>query len=94
MKSLLKVACVQVNASNDFSSNLDNAIKLGHIASDKGADFITYPENILYMAKNSKDLLSHADKESDNIGLKNFSMLSKRINKWILVGSLPILQKN
>ena len=93
MNSKLKVACVQINSTNNFSHNLDHAIKLGNIASDRGADFITYPENVLYMAKNSRDLINFSVKESENIGLKEFSKLSMKINKWILVGSIPIPQK-
>ena len=88
--SNFRVGCVQVNAKNDLLQNIFEAERLGLECIKEGADIILYPENVLFMAKDSQDLKKNSYKENVHKGLDFFKKFAKDNSKWILVGSIAI----
>src|SRR3989338_11395245 len=50
----MRVACVQLNAGEDFDRNLKQAIRLAREAHQKGAEFIAFPEMFLFRGSHSR----------------------------------------
>lgn len=77
-------ACVQLNAQDDLAANLKAAVKLTRKARDKGADFITLPENAFFMQEPGKKGLTPAFDEAT----EQFCALAKELEAWVLIGSI------
>ena len=83
-----------MNSNNIFDENIEQANILSRKAIDEGTDILCFPENVLLMSSNNKDLFSKSYEESNNPGLNFFIKLAKKYRKWVLVGSLSIKISN
>lgn len=84
------VACLQVNASNDMTSNLEIAVRLTRQAVADGASFVLMPENVVMMDWGREALLSKAHAEKGHPALAAFSALAADLKVWLHCGSLAI----
>jgi len=84
------VACVQVNAGADMSTNLAEAARLVRGARAAGADLILTPENVSLMAAKSDATRAAAMTMDGNPALTAFRDLASATGAWLLAGSLPV----
>lgn len=88
--SNFRAGCVQVNATNDLMYNITEAHRLGIECIKEGADIILYPENVLFMARDSDDLKKNSYKEDAHKGIDFFQQFAQDNSKWVLVGSIAV----
>lgn len=91
MPEAVSIACVQVNAGDDVAANMDAAIAHAREAREQGARFLTFPENVAFMAPDGKGVREAASPESSHEALARFRALAKELDAWLLVGSLAVV---
>ena len=85
-----RLACVQVNASEDIDENLKIAGDFARSARADGAAFIAFPENVAFMAPDGKGVREAAEPEDSHRALRFFRDLARELEAWLLVGSLCV----
>ena len=85
------LACVQVNARNDLTANIDAAMTMARVADGDGADFIEFPECVVMMEMGRDSVLRAARRECDHPALSAFCDLALDLKIWLLSGTLSIL---
>ena len=83
-------ACIQMNSGNDIKKNVARVAELAREAADKGADFITTPENVVLMSRGSKEQFEKSYGVDDHPGLLGMREIAADLKKWFLVGSLAV----
>jgi predicted amidohydrolase len=86
-----KAACLQVNASNDLSHNIDTACRLAVEARAAGADLISMPENVAMMEWGRANIVLKAMPEEQHLALAAFRDLARELSCWLHIGSLACL---
>ena len=89
-----KVACIPMNSQDDINYNILSAKKKIYEAYKKKANLVVLPENAMYMNKNYKDFASSSFYENSHPGIIALRSLAKKLNIWILLGSVNIKDKN
>jgi predicted amidohydrolase len=90
MNGRLTVACVQMNAGPEPGPNFDAATALITSAREGGAVLIATPENTGFIVKGRDRVLARAQGEADHAGLAGFTALARRLEVWLLIGSLAV----
>ncbi len=90
MSEAFKLACIQVNASDNLADNLDNAENLARRVQADGADFICFPECVSMMAYGRDAVHRNAYEETEHPALERFCTIAKELKRWFLVGSLSV----
>ena len=86
----MRIAAVQMRSGADISANLDAADALIRRAAAEGAEFIATPEMTHILQRSPKRLFAAIQNESDDLGVRYFSRLSKELGINLLIGSLAI----
>ncbi len=81
----IRMACIQMNATDDLERNLHEAIVLAHEAHHKGAQFIAYPEMFLYRGSASR--YPKILKQTENV-IHKFQHIACMSRVPILLGSI------
>ncbi|NVK20169.1 MAG: carbon-nitrogen hydrolase family protein [Methylocystaceae bacterium] len=92
--SLLKAACIQVNASADMDKNIQTATTMIRDAAAKGASLICTPENVSMMEFGGQNVIAASFAQDDHPALKAFQALAQELKVWLLLGSLAIKLDN
>lgn len=87
-------ACVQLNSGNNMNANIQTASNLIKEAIAQGADFISLPENAIFMSATPEELFANAYFTEEHPALKAFSELAKQYGKWLLIGSIAVKLNN
>jgi predicted amidohydrolase len=87
-------ACVQVNATEDMTHNIESASAFAGQAVDGGASLVLMPENVSMMTWGKAATLAKAMTEADHVALKAFRALAKDLRIWLHSGSLSVLVGN
>ena len=87
---IFTAACIQTNSQNSMQQNIDSALALIEKAAQQGADFITLPENVAFMAGNGEELLANAYLAEEHPALKALQTSAKSLKKWLLIGGLSV----
>lgn len=85
-----KIACIQINATNNIEKNISKIDNLINKATELKADIIFLPENAFFMPEDHENLLDNIKYEEENSGLKFIRNKSQELNKWINIGSVAI----
>ena len=85
-----KVACIQINSSDDFNQNLAKASDLIDEAASKRANLILTPENVSLMTESGTCYLKNAYLMEEHPALLQFKKKAKQNNIWLLIGSIAI----
>lgn len=93
-KATFKVACVQVNTSNDMAENIAHASVFARAAVKEGADLIVLPENVSMMEKDRDHTRAKAMPEENHAALAAFRKLAPELGVWLHAGSLAIALGN
>jgi len=87
---MFKVACIQINSSNNMYDNIARSIELIREAKDGGADFILTPENTAFMSYDRKDFFKNISKMEEHKAFLAYKHAAKELNVWLLIGSLAV----
>ncbi len=90
MNNTFKFACVQNNAGEDINQNIEIIIQLINDAHAKGAELICLPEYFCYLDNDDDRMLAHSYFENEHPALSHLRQLAKKLDVWLLLGSLPI----
>lgn len=82
-----KVACVQMNTTNDLDANVEQARSLIEEAIGEGAQLIALPENAFMMRASDSDSITLYPQE-EHPGVQMCQALAKEHGRWILIGSV------
>ena len=87
---VFKVACLQVNASNDMAANIAVASDFTRRAVAEGANFVLMPENVSMMEWGRANIIAKSQSEESHAALAAFRALAKELNIWLHCGSLSM----
>lgn len=85
-----KVACVQVNASDDMAANIDEACEYAREAALLGAEFVLFPENVAMMTFGPDNIRAQAQTQDRHPAIAAFSALAVELDIWLHGGTLAI----
>ena len=80
----MKVAAIQMNSNDDVSANLQSALSLIAEAAENSAEFVAFPENMLYIGSDK-----FFDFEVDGVEITALRDAAKDNNLYLLAGSIP-----
>jgi predicted amidohydrolase len=90
MTARFTAACVQITAGRELAPNIARAVELGREARVRGADFVTFPENVTMIEPVGAEALRKALPEAEHPAIPAFSGLARETGAWVLAGSLSI----
>ena len=90
----MNVSCIQLSSGENYQKNLKKYLYFLKKAIYKGADLILTPETTSIITDNKNILLQNSYSMKEDIFIKETKILCKRFKKWVLIGSLPIKDKN
>lgn len=90
MNSAFCLACIQVNAGNDLTANVEAASRLTRAARADGADLIAFPECVAMMEQGRERSFAAAATAESHPALAAFRALAVDTGAWLLAGSLSI----
>ncbi len=90
----MKVACVQTSAGENYNKNYKQIIRLINQSIKNKADLILTPETTSLITSNKSILYKNTFKMNNDPLIKKVKEIAKKNKKWILIGSLPIKDKN
>jgi len=83
-------ACVQTQSTPDLATNLEKIRPMIREARDRGADFITLPENACLIGAQRDNMFAQSPREEDHPAVAFFKAEAKKTGAWILAGSVPV----
>lgn len=83
-------ACIQMNSQDDMAANIQNAAQHIREARDRGAEFISLPENAFLMEERGKVLWEKSTVFEDHPALHAMQTLTRELECWLLIGSLAV----
>ena len=90
----MKVACIQLSSGENYNKNCKQIIYFINQAIRKKADLIITPETTSIITSDKKKLFNNTYTMNKDPLIKEIKKISKKNKKWILIGSLPIKDKN
>lgn len=90
MTDLLRVACIQLNSQADIAANLATIVPQLAEARAQGATLITLPENATFIGGDDAERRASALPEEHHPAIPRFADEAKKLQTWILCGSLTI----
>ncbi|HEY7656463.1 MAG TPA: carbon-nitrogen hydrolase family protein [Burkholderiales bacterium] len=88
--SSVRIACLQLNAGNDFALNLATLTAMAREAAAGGARFVFSPEYVLMMDGSGRTMRERALDARGEPALSALIELSRELRVWHLVGSLTL----
>ena len=88
--TVFTAACLQTNSGLDIEPNIAAIRPMIHEAAERGADFITMPENATMLDRHRRSMLPKACFEAEHPAIPAFAALAAETGAWILAGSLTI----
>ena len=90
----MKVACIQLSSGENYNKNFKQIISYINQAIKNKSDLIITPETSSIITNNKKILFNNTYPMDKDPLIKKIKKISKQNKKWILIGSLPIKDKN
>ncbi len=90
----MKVACIQSSAGENYNKNFKQIIRLINQSIKNKADLIITPETTSLITDNKQILYKNTFRMKDDPLIKKIKEIAKKNRRWILIGSLPIKEKN
>ena len=90
----MKVACIQLSSGENYNKNFKQIISYINQAIKNKSDLIITPETSSIMTSNKKILFNNTYTMDKDPLIKEIKKISKKNKQWILIGSLPIKDKN
>ena len=90
----MKVACIQLSSGENYNKNFKQIISYINQAIKNKSDLIITPETSSIITSNKKILFNNTYTMNKDPLIREIKKISKKNKKWILIGSLPIKDKN
>ncbi len=90
----MKVACIQLSSGENYNKNFKQIILYINQAIKNQSDLIITPETSSIITSNKKILFNNTYSMNKDPLVKEIKKISKKNKKWILIGSIPIKDKN
>jgi len=90
----MKVACIQLSSGENYNKNFKQIILYINQAIKNKSDLIITPETSSIITSNKKILFNNTYPMDKDPLIKEIKKITKKNKKWILIGSLPIKDKN
>ena len=90
----LRIAAVQVNASNNLNLNIVRVTELIRSAWKDGAQFISTPENVCMMTWGRENSITNALPFDGHPVIVSMQLLAQELGVWLLLGSVAIRLPN
>jgi len=90
----VKVACIQLSSGENYNKNFKQIISYINQAIKNKSDLIITPETSSIITSNKKILFNNTYSMNKDPLIKEIKKISKQNKKWVLIGSLPIKDKN
>jgi len=90
----MKVACIQLSSGENYNKNFKQIISYINQAIKNKSDLIITPENSSIITSDKKILFNNTYHMDKDPLIKEIKKISKQNKKWVLIGSLPIKDKN
>lgn len=89
----MKIACIQLSTGEDYYSNIKQNLNLIKKAINNKSDLIITPEVSSIMTPDRKKLYQYSFSMFKDPFLKEVKKLSKKYRKWIIIGSISVLDR-
>ncbi len=90
MSGIVRIACLQMNAGNDFNANLAALVAMAREAAAGGARFLFTPEYVLMMDGSGRVMRERALDAAGEPALPELTALARSLGIWLLAGSLTL----
>ena len=90
----MKVACIQLSSGENYNKNFKQIISYINQAIKNKSDLIITPETSSIITSDKKILFNNTYRMNKDPLIKEIKKISKKNKQWILIGSLPIKDKN
>ena len=90
----MKVACIQLSSGENYNKNFKQIILYLNQAIKNKSDLIITPETSSIITSDKKILFKNTYPMHKDPLIKEIKKISKKNKKWILIGSLPVKDKN
>ena len=90
----MKVACIQLSSGENYNKNFKQIILYLNQAIKNKSDLIITPETSSIITSDKKTLFKNTYPMHKDPLIKEIKKISKKNKKWILIGSLPVKDKN
>jgi predicted amidohydrolase len=90
MSNRVIAACIQTNATSEIATNLERLEPMIRTARERGAEFITVPENVNLLVCGRERLFARVFNEADDPTLQFFKRMAQKTGAWFLVGSIAM----
>ena len=90
----MKVACIQLSTGENYFRNINRNVELIKKAIRNKSDLIITPEVSTIMSPDKDVLYKNSFSMNKDPFLKIIKDIAKTYTKWIIIGSLSILEKN
>jgi nitrilase len=86
----MRVAAIQMTSTPDVSQNLEEAHRLLLEAVDRGAEFVSFPENFSILTDDPAEYLKAAESKRGGMVVETLQEWAAEYDIWLLGGSLPL----
>lgn len=83
-------ACIQSNCQDDLSANIAQVIPLVKEAAERGANFITLPENAFLIEQHGIAKYQDAIPAEQHPGILACAEIARQYGAWVLIGSIAV----
>ena len=90
----MKIACIQLSSGENYQNNFKDILKYVNQAIKNKSDLIITPETSSLMSSSREILFKYSFEMNKDPILKKIKEVSKKYNKWILLGSICVKVKN
>lgn len=91
MKTIRKVAAVQMASGPNLNANLLEAERLVQEAAESGAGLVVLPENFAFMGQRDQDHLSLCEEDHDGPLQGFLARVATKYRVWIVGGTIPMV---
>jgi deaminated glutathione amidase len=92
LKQKFRAGLVQMRSGRDVAANVADATALIEQAAAAGAQYVQTPEVTTLMELDRDRLFAQVQPEAGNIALAQFAALAQRLQIWLHVGSMAVLE--
>jgi len=86
----VRIACLQMNSGNEFTTNLTTFRAMAREAAERGAEFILSPEYFLMMDGSGRVMREAAHDEQGDPAISKLTELARELGVWLLAGSITL----
>lgn len=86
----VRIACLQMNSGNEFTTNLTTFSAMAREAAERGAEFILSPEYFLMMDGSGRVMREAALDEQGEPAISALTELARELGVWLLAGSITL----